>query len=137
MSFATNNDLQQYAPEIFDQGVDDWSDELALAETDVVNQVQVRYYNKHHDGRNFERSRLTAGQWTKATVYRALCTYIMPKLSTFRVDDVFLEQLKFYKERFAEEMDLQFALGIEYDTNGDGSTTSGEIKEYSQDRLYR
>lgn len=137
MSFATNQDLQQYTPEIFDQGVDDWSDELALAEDDVVNQVQVRYYNKHHSSINFSKDRLTAAQWSKATVYRALCAYILPKLSTFRVDDVFLEQLKFYKERYAEELDLQFALGIKYDTNNDGNISAGEITEYSQERLYR
>ena len=32
MAFATNTDLQRYAPEVFDQGVDDWTDELTEAQ---------------------------------------------------------------------------------------------------------
>ena len=137
MTFATNQDLQQYVPDIFDQGVEDWTAEIALAQGDVVNQIRVRYWNKEHSRSGFDAAKLTPAQWTKATVYRALHAYIMPKLSTFRVDDVFIEQIKFYKGMYAEEMDLQFALGIEYDINGDTSVTDGEITEYSQDRLYR
>jgi hypothetical protein len=137
MTFATNETLQQYVTDIFDHGIDDWSDEIALAESDVIDQVRIRYWNKFHSAPNFDQSKLTATQWTKATVYRALATYIGPKLSTFRVDDVFLEQIKFYKERYAEELDTQFALGIEYDTNGDSTVSNGEITTFVQDRLYR
>lgn len=137
MAFATNNDLYKYTPEVFDHGVDDWTDELALAETDVSDMVQVKYWNNHHSTHDFDKTLLTESQWTKSTVYRALSTYILPKLSTFRVDDVFLEQINFYKNRFEEELDLQFALGIRYDINEDGTVDEGEINEYKQDRLYR
>jgi hypothetical protein len=137
MTFATNETLQQYVTDIFDHGVDDFVDELALAESDVVNQIRIRYWNKFHAAANFDRSRLTLAQWQKATVYRALHAYIFPKLSTFRVDDVFLEQIKFYKERYAEEMDTQFALGIEYDANGDSDVADSETVIFIQDRLYR
>ena len=41
MAFSTNNDLNIYAPEVFGQGVEDWSNELALAETDVINQIKI------------------------------------------------------------------------------------------------
>ena len=138
MAFATNNDLINYAPEVFDQGVDDWTAELNRAETDVANQVQVKWYNNHHNRADFAKSKLTESQWTVATVYRALHAHILPKLSTFRPEgDPFREQIEFWKERFAEEMDLQFALGIKYDTDGDGTTTDAEVHEYKQDRLYR
>lgn len=137
MAFATQEDLTTYAPDVFLHGVDDWSTELTLAEQEVTDQIQVKYYNKHHGKSTYDKDKLTESQWTKATVYKALASYIMPKLATFRVDDVFVEQIKFYKERFAEEMDLQFALGIEYDTNDDGIVTDGEIDEYHQNRLYR
>lgn len=137
MAFATQEDLTTYAPDVFNHGVDDWSTELGLAEQEVADQVQVKYYNKHHGKNTYDKTKLTDSQWTKATVYAALAKFIMPKLATFRIDDVFVEQIKFYKERFAEEMDLQFALGIEYDTNDDGIVTDGEITEYHQNRLYR
>lgn len=137
MAFATNNNLTNYIDTVFDHGVDDWTDELAFAETDVINYVQVEYWNNHRSAGSFDSSRLTESQWTRATVYRALSAYILPKLATFREGDVFLEQVKFYKEKYAEELALQFALGIKYDTNGDGTTTDGETVQYKQDRLYR
>lgn len=137
MAFATNNDLQKYTPDIFEQGVDDWTDELAYAETDVTNYVQVKYWNEHNRNADFDASLLDEAQWTRATVYRALSHHILPKLATFRIDDVFVEQIKFYKERYAEEMDLQFALGIKYDLDEDGTVQDEEVNTYKQDRLYR
>lgn len=137
MAFATNNDLYTYTPDIFAQGIDDWTAELALAETDVTNYVQVKYWNDNHARTTFDASLLDSTQWTRATVYRALATHILPKLATFRIDDVFVEQIKFYKERYAEELDLQFALGIKYDLNEDDTIEEGEINTFKQDRLYR
>lgn len=137
MAFATNNDLHTYTPDIFEQGVDDWTSELALAEIDVTNYVQVKYWNDNHARKNWNPALLTESQWTRATVYRALATHILPKLATFRIDDVFVEQIKFYKERYAEEMDLQFALGIQYDLDEDDTVQDDEINTFKQDRLYR
>lgn len=138
MAFATNNDLINYAPEVFDQGVDDWTAELNRAETDVANQVQVKWYNNHHNRADFAKSKLTESQWTVATVYRALHAHILPKLSTFRPEgDPFREQIEFWKERYEEELDTQFALGIEYDSDGDGNVTDEETQVFYQNRLYR
>jgi len=137
MAFATNNDLYRYTPDIFEHGVEDWAAELSTAEADVADYVRVKYYQQHHSSNNWNVANLTETQWTKATVYRALSTYILPKLATFRLDDVFVEQIKFYKERYAEEMDLQFAIGIQYDANEDGTITEAETIQYTQDRLYR
>ena len=138
MAFATNNDLINYAPEVFDQGVDDWTAELGRAETDVQNQVQVKWFNLYKSRKDWDATKLTESQWTVATVYRALYAQILPKLSTFRPEgDPFREQIEFWKERFAEEMDTQFALGIKYDSDGDGTTTDAEIEVNYQNRLYR
>lgn len=138
MNFASNESLTEYVPDIFDHGVDDWSDELAKAETDVVNQIKIRYWNKHEARHLFDKTKLTDTQWTRATVYRALSAHIMPKLSTFRIDDVFTEQVKFYREAYEEELNTQFAVGIEYDTDGDGTVQDSEVTEYNtQNRLYR
>ncbi len=138
MAFATNNDLINYAPEVFDQGVDDWTAELSRAETDVANQVQVKWFNNNHNRADYAKSLLTESQWTVATVYRALYAHLLPKLSTFRPEgDPFREQIEFWKERFHEEMDLQFALGIQYDKNADGTVQESEVHEYKQDRLVR
>lgn len=137
MAFATNDDLTVYIHDIFDHGVSDWSDELALAETDVTNQIRIRYWDKFEDKAQFDKTKLVETQWKPATVYRALSAYILPKLSTFRLDDTFMEQTAFYKTQYAEEINTQFQLGIEYDSDGDGSITESEITTMTQTRLYR
>ncbi len=138
MAFATNNDLIEYAPEVFDQGVDDWTTELTKAENDVANQIQIKWYNNHHNRADYAKSKLTDSQWTVSTCYRALFAHILPKLSTFRPEsDPFREQIEFYKERYAEELDTQFALGIQYDEDNSGSISDSEVHEYAQNRLYR
>jgi|TARA_R110000851_G_scaffold319227_1_gene483495 hypothetical protein len=137
MAFATNDDLTVYIQDIFDHGVSDWSDELALAETDVTNQIRIRYWDKFEDKAQFDKTKLVETQWKPATVYRALSAYILPKLSTFRLDDTFMEQTAFYKTQYAEEINTQFQLGIEYDSDGDGSITESEITTMTQTRLYR
>jgi hypothetical protein len=138
MAFANNTNLQEYAPEVFEQGVDDWSDELAKAQVDVTNMIQFKWWNKFYERSNFNSSKLVDSQWTKTTVYQALYAYILPKLSTFRPEgDPFREQLTFYKDRFAEEWELQFGIGIQYDFEGDGTIDDGDVKQVSQTRLYR
>ncbi len=139
MAFATDNDLMKYAPEMFNQGIDTWTQELAYAQQDVEDRVHVKWYNQVRGSTTtWDSTKLHEAQWTKSTVYAALAHYILPKLSTFRPEgDPFKEQIVFYKERLAEELDTQFALGIKYDTNDDGNIEEGEIYEYSQSRLYR
>lgn len=138
MAFATNKDITDYAPEVFEQGIDSWTDELARAEQDVTDQVQIKWYNNHYNRSDFDKALLVESQWTRSTVYRALFAHILPKLSTFRPEsDPFREQIEFYKERYAEELDTQFALGIKYDKNDDGTIDEAEVHEYKQNRLYR
>jgi hypothetical protein len=138
MAMANNTDLQEYAPEVFQQGVDDWTDELAKAQVDVTNMIQFKWWNKFYSRSEFDASKLVDTQWTKTTVYQALYAYILPKLSTFRPEgDPFREQLTFYKDRFTEEWELQFGIGIQYDFEDDGSIGDEDVKQVSQNRLYR
>jgi hypothetical protein len=48
-----------------------------------------------------------------------------------------MEQTAFYKTQYAEEINTQFQLGIEYDSDGDGAITAAEITTMTQTRLYR
>jgi len=139
MAFANNTNLQEYAPEVFEQGVDDWTDELAKAQIDVTNMIQFKWFNKFYNRSQFDATKLVDAQWTKTTVYQALYGYILPRLSTFRPEgDPFREQLTFYKDRFYEEWELQFGVGIKYDFNDDGVIdTNTDVKQVSQNRLYR
>ena len=137
MAYATAENLNFYAPEVYEGDTEDWDTELALAETDIKNKIEVQWYDQVKGDREFDASKLTEGQWTKATVYQTLVAYVLPKMSTFRIDDTFIEQIKFYQDRLKDELDMQFALGIKYDDDGDGTTTESEVYKYAQTRLFR
>jgi hypothetical protein len=150
MSFATNEDLVDYYSTAMDHGVADWSNELAQAQTDVETLVKSRWFNREFNSGvrykistpqnflRFDATKLTDSQWTRATCFRALACYILPKLSTFRPEgDSFREQLNFFQSRFEEEFNLQLAAGVEYDLDGDNTIDDGEKFEVATDRMYR
>ena len=147
MTFATNNDLLDYQADIFDHGIDDFTEELAKAEYDVKRKLETDWWNVEVGTRNrgltisttgdFNAARLDATQWTRATVFRALHAYIYPKLSTWRPEgDAFREQLAFYQSRYSEEISAEMALGVKYDFNNDGNNTADERVQTQQNRLY-
>lgn len=147
MPFAINEDLVDYYPTAMDHGVGDWTAELTQAQGDVESLIKSRWFNKEFDtGSRYRLSGfpaynpalLTSSQWTRATCYRALSCYILPKLSTFRPEgDAFREQLAFFQNRFDEEFNLQLGAGVEYDLNDNGVVTDAETFAVAQDRMYR
>lgn len=148
MAYATNNDLLKYIPTIFDHGVEDFTDELALAEGDVKRHIEINWYNKTFGtaydqfgkrvGNEFDETKLVDAQWQRATVYRALSHYILPQLASWRPEgDVFTEQLKHYRNRYEEEISAEMAKGVQYDFDDDGIISLDERFKTRQDRLYR
>ena len=147
MPFATNENLVEYYPTAMDHGVGSWTPELTQAQDDVETLIKSRWFNKEFDTGNrmlvsgtasYNPNLLTESQWTRATCFRALSCYILPKLSTFRPEgDAFREQLNFFQSRFEEEFNLQLGAGVEYDLNNDNIITEGEKFEVDAMRLYR
>ncbi|CAB4154648.1 hypothetical protein UFOVP642_20 [uncultured Caudovirales phage] len=147
MPFATNENLVEYYPTAMDHGVGNWTPELTQAQDDVETLIKSRWFNKEFDTGNrmllsgsaaYNPNLLTESQWTRATCFRALSCYILPKLSTFRPEgDAFREQLNFFQSRFEEEFNLQLGAGVEYDLNNDNIITEGEKFEVDAMRLYR
>jgi hypothetical protein len=140
-NYATNDDLNALLPSIFDHGVSDFDDELANATADVNRQIEIEWYNRDFQkGTNrlrFDAGLLDAAQWKRATIYRALSAYILPRLSPFRENDSFQLQMVHYRERYAEEMAAEMAVGVRYDADDSGSVDDTEHFEAPQDRLYR
>ena len=140
-NYATNADLTTLIPTIVDHGETDFTDELTEATADVNRAIEIEWskrdFNKGSGNTRFDATLLDATQWKRATLYRALAYYIMPRLSPFRPDDSFQLQMKLYKDMFAEEIAAEFARGIKYDADGDTSYSDDEYFEAPQDRLYR
>jgi len=147
MTFATNPDLLKYMPTVMEHGVTDWTQELADAEDDIKLIVKTKWFFVEFGSLRtrgmvqqpvYDPTLLVASQWNKATCYRALCAYILPKLSTFRVEgDVFQKQMDFFDARFDEEMDLQLSSGVKYDLNKDSNIGNAEEFPTLTNRMYR
>lgn len=146
--YATDTDLQEYVPTIFDHGVASFTTELTRATQDVQRWVEINWFNEHFNsgynsvgrriGGTFDATKLTATQWERATIYLALYAYILPRLSPWRVEsDSFQEQITFYRNRYHEEVKAELAKGVEYDLDGDSVVETGEKFKARQDRLYR
>lgn len=147
-AYATDSDLTEYVPTIFDHGVNSFTTELTRATEDVKRWIEINWYNKNFTtgfnqvgrriGSEFDASKLTDTQWKRATVYLALYAYILPRLSPFRVEgDSFQQQISFYKARYNEEINAAMAKGVEYDLDGDSVIENNEKYRHRKDRLYR
>ena len=147
-NYATNEDiLDLVGGEIFDHGVEDFTDELGKATADVKRYIEVNWFNQSRRqgytrphaaiGNEFDGDLLTAGQWKHSTIYLAMYRYILPRLSPFRENDSFTNKITFYRERYHEEIKEEMAKGVEYDANDDGTIQSSEKHRFNKTRVYR
>lgn len=145
--FATNQQLIQEVPGIQDYDQGNWQAELNQGELDVIRLLKSEWWNKMSGQARitrtnlsaaFDPTRLTDSQWTKATIYLTMERYILPKLTTWRIEgDAFREQIAFYRERFNTEFNEVVSAGVEYDYNNDGTITADEAQGIDTQRLYR
>jgi hypothetical protein len=147
-AYATDSDLEEYVPTIFDHGVESFTTELTRATLDVQRHIEINWYNINFTtgfnqvgrrmGSDFDPDLLIPAQWKRSVIYLALYAYILPRLSPFRVEgDSFQEQITFYRARYNEEINAAMAKGVLYDLNDDGTITTGEKYRHRKDRLYR
>lgn len=139
VTFATDNDLLILKPDIFNHSIESFQTELDQASTDVTTKIRAKWYIKKNRPLDWDETLLTESQWKQATLFRALSSYILPRLSKWLTGDgdSFQEQITFYKASFDEAMADQFAVGIEYDEDGDDIITSGEVNQIATNRLWR
>ncbi len=136
-AYATDEDLVAIIPDIFDHGVDSFTDELARSTDDVKRRIKTDWWMLEHDPNDFDATKLKATEHNRTTVYHALAYYILPRLSNFSEDDTFQRQMTFYKERYQEEFVAVLSAGISYDDDGSGTYTVDEVDFIRNDRLYR
>jgi hypothetical protein len=134
-NYANNTDVADYVPDVFDYEVVDFTSELTRA-TDMVNKrLKGEWWRGASN--DFDTDKLNAAQWKETTVYAALAYFILPKLSSFRPDDTFLEMSLFYRDRFEDTYKREVASGVDYDDNNDGQYTDAERVYTRLDRLVR
>lgn len=137
MAFATISDIQQYEPDVLNYGIQNFDDALTKAQGDVERFLRINWWPTMQVGKyditvvgvnlEMDANKLTASQFTRATVYCALGYYIYPRLSKFEPEmDVFQMKLDYYKKMYAEEIDLVIRDGVEYDLDSSGTITDAE-----------
>ena len=134
-NYATDSDITDYVPDIFEHGVASFTNELTRA-TDTVNKrLKAEWWSSHPN--NFDDTKLNDAQWTETTVYAALAYFILPRLSSFRPDDIFMGMSAFYRDRYEDTYRRELTTGVDYDSDGDASYEDNEKTFTRMDRLTR
>ncbi len=134
-NYATDSDITDYVPDIFEHGVASFTSELTRA-TDTVNKrLKSEWWDKHPN--DFDDTKLNASQWKETCVYVALAYFILPRLSSFRPDDIFMGMSAFYRDRYEETYLRELRTGVDYDSDGDASYEDSEKTFTRMDRLSR
>ena len=137
MAFSTDWNLQEIIPDILDFGIDNFIEEHATAQADVVREIRSKWWPRRGITGEMDTSLLTESQWTKAAAYLVLWKYALPKLTNWVENDRFMHMIDFYRVRYGEEMEAVFADGVEYDVNSDGTVEDKEKLPSPLNRLDR
>ncbi len=145
-------DVQEYQPDIAAYGIATFEPQLQHAENDVLRRVREEWWERYRHTVRYKditkvtsvemtNSKLTASQWTRAVVYKALSDYILPQLTKWKTpdgdNDAFQAQIKFYSTKYDEEFQAILRDGIEYDEDGDASVSNDEKETIHTLRLVR
>lgn len=148
MSFANDNDIIEYMPDLYDYGIQDFSADHAKTQDDILRRLRIEWWPRlqpwKYDIRyvnnapEMDSTLLTDSQWTRSAVFHVLAYYILPKLAKFDPEgDRFENMMKHYKSRFEEEFNLVLKDGVEYDLNNDNTVSISEKASTEFMRLVR
>lgn len=146
--FATDDNLIEYEPQIKEFGIQSFTELHEKTYDDIIRLLNIDWWPKSEYGKfdikiigaaeKLSPSMLTNSQFTRAACYHVLAMYVYPRLSTFDPQsDVFLEKMKYYKEKFKEEFDLILRAGVEYDSDSSGTISNSERQPFHFNRLVR
>ena len=137
MAFSEDKDLQDLVPDILQLGIDTFSDEHDRAQSDIVRELRVGWWDKKGLSGELNSDYLTDSQFTRCASYLVLWKYALPQLTNWVDGDRFQSMITFYKSRYGEELDSILRDGIEYDADNDSVVTEDEKKSIHSGRLSR
>lgn len=149
MAMSTDADVKVYEPNILAYGIQSFTSEHAKTQADIERLLRIDWWPRVRNTKlstsialstalEMDNSKLTESQFTRAAVFHVLAYYILPKLSQFTSDpDIFMEKMRYYKDRFREEFDLILADGVDYDFDNDGTVEASEKQPVHYNRLVR
>ena len=133
MPYSTDLDVMEYLSYVFDLGFSEFRAYHGFAESDIERDIKRLWLpyqaiipdptktavNSAADNTSyFNASNLTAAQWTRASVFRVLGWYILPRLAAAIGGEGFLSMVAYYKMAYAEEIYAVINDGVEYNYGG-------------------
>jgi hypothetical protein len=150
MTMLTANDIEEYYPDVFDNGIQEFDQFFTKTQNDIYRRLRIDWFPKRQYDRlididfgirqveEMNESLLVDSQFTRAAVFHCLAYYILPQLTKFSPEgDQFVEMMKYYKERYEEEWQLILRDGVKYDFNEDGVIDPRERRQVNTIRLVR
>lgn len=137
MAFSTDSDLITLVPDILELGITSFSTEHAKAESDIVRELRIHWWNKKNIEGDIVTAYLTDSQFTRCSAYLVLWKYALPQLTNWVEGDRYQSMITFYKSRYGEELEAILRDGVEYDADNDGTIEQTEKKTVHHGRLER
>lgn len=132
MSYSADIDLNEYQPYVFEHGINDFTLYHAKAALDIQRDVKALWLPLQRtlidpartgmskvasDSTLFDPLKLNASQWVKASVYRVLGEYILPRLGASIGGQGFIVMMTYYEKAYRKELQAVFDDGVEYKIN--------------------
>jgi len=132
MSYSADSDLMEYQPYVFEHGINEFGIYHSKAALDIQRDVKALWLPLQRtlvdpartgmnllatDATLFNADNLNPVQWVKASVYRVLGEYILPRLGASVGGQGFIVMLTYYQNAYRKELQAVFDDGLEYKVN--------------------
>lgn len=133
--YCTESDLVKVRPDIMDQGVDDWSDQIEEAGNIIDRAIETYWYRRIAEENDidwretvFDRDLLLTAstQLTRLASYKTLEHAYMYLEKNTKEPDAFERQREMFKKLYDDELDAVLDTGLDYDWDESGAIVAGE-----------
>jgi len=144
MTYCADSDLSKYRPNILALGVNDWTAQREEAYALINRVVSTRWYRKVAPDMGYDPNITTfnpllirEGTLTRLESFKALELAYMYLMKDSPEADGFERNVKLFRDRYNEELELVLAQGIDYDWSDSGTFEDDEVYLRTTRRLVR
>jgi hypothetical protein len=142
--YCEDQDMQEIRPNILDLGVSSWLNQRKEAFENINRVIANRWYRKVAIQKSvdafteeFDPDKVKEDSLKRLACFKALELAYMFLMKDSSEPDGFERNMKTFRNRYNEELELVLAFGVEYDWDGDGTITPDEKNIRTVRRLVR
>lgn len=144
MTYCTDSDLVKYRPNIMDLGVDSWQQQREESYALINRVIQARWYRAVAPEMGydpnvtlFDPTQIRTGTLTRLECFKTLELAYMSLMIDSPEESGFERNMKTFRNRYNEELELVLAVGIDYDWSDSGTYDDDELYLKAPRRLSR